>query len=164
MTCSLRVPSIWVASILVLACLGYVLLHREVAQQWSVQVVLSDSMRPSLRAGDLVILHRLPPDRYQVGDVVSARVPKLEGQLVLHRITSLQQDRQGLTLISTQGDANTNGDPWVITAGNITGKQVARLAWLGYPAIWARTPPGFSILALVVLGLLMGVMGPVGDG
>ncbi len=77
----------------------------------SIQPVLTGSMRPDIKPGDLVVTSRVPVTSLHVGDVVVFRPP---GQTLarVHRIASLKQLGAGRIAVTTKGDANADIDPW----------------------------------------------------
>lgn len=120
------------------------------------QMILSGSMAPTIQAGSLVIIQQLLPHQYLVGDVVTFRVPGKEKTFVTHRIITMNRNPSGVLLISTRGDANTNGDSWSINAGLVQGKVMVVLPKIGYLLQGIRTYIGFLLFTL--LFFLMAVL------
>ena len=118
--------------------------------------VLSGSMEPAIPTGSLLVIRRQAPGSYRVGDAVAFRVPFRGNFLVAHRLTSLRISAEGVWTATTKGDANSNGDAWQISLGNIEGKAVAAIPYLGYPVAWAKTSFGF--LAFVLLSFFACVL------
>lgn len=114
---------------------------------WRGQIILSDSMQPSITAGSLIFTKRLPQKDYQVGDVVTFFPRDSQKGLVTHRIVSLKNNQQGVPVMETKGDANTNGDPWQVGLGNIVGKEMVNIPYLGYILSPVGTRLGFLVLA-----------------
>src|SRR5437868_5555239 len=92
-------------------------------REYGAHGILSDSMRPSIRAGSVVITRRMPPAGYRVGDVVTFYSPE-DGVLVTHRITSLFITAAGAPAFTSKGDGNTNGDLRAQSLGTIRGRVV----------------------------------------
>jgi len=95
-------------------------------------VVSGVSMRPALRAGDLVLTTDVAPEKIAVGDIVRFRVG---GSYVLHRVVEIRQ-AAGLEFI-TRGDANNVDDP-PLPASAVEGRVVTVLPGLGWPSIVVR--------------------------
>jgi signal peptidase I len=109
------------------------------------QTVVSNSMRPTVSAGDVAITQAVPMDSVRVGDVITFYAPA-STQPVMHRITSLRGD-----VITTRGDANPVDDPWHITlTGTTAYRLVAVVPFLGWLTELQRP-------ALLVAGLLVGL-------
>ena len=122
-------------------------------------VIRGDSMLPSLRAGDLVILHTtagVAPD-----DVVGYRVPAGEvgaGHIVVHRIVG--GDAQGGYIML--GDNNPAPDPWQPRAADVAGKAWLLLSGLGRVIVFVHQPAVAAALAVSLLVMLIvGRAGPL---
>ena len=78
-------------------------------------VVVSDSMNPTLRKGDLILVQNIYV-KPEAGDIITAKVPDVRLP-VMHRIVSISGDE-----IRTKGDANAVEDSWRIKKSQILGK------------------------------------------
>ena len=123
-------------------------------QPYKVHIIQSGSMAPTLPVGSVIISQSLPPEQYQVGDIVTFMAANKPRVLVTHRIAALSISTGGTKVFQTKGDANTNGDLWINSLGSITGKTVAVIPWLGYPLIWLKTVIGFWVFSAGILVLL----------
>ncbi|WP_454084478.1 signal peptidase I [Georgenia sp. Marseille-Q6866] len=115
---------------------------------WQPSVVLSGSMEPAIRMGDVVVTREVPASRLRPGQVLLADAPGEEGSRLLHRFDSTDDDG-GLLL---RGDANDAPDTLPVTADAVHGVGVLRVPWVGLPYAWAaqgRYPP----MVLTVLGV-----------
>ena len=87
-------------------------------------VELSDSMRPALRAGDVLWLDEIRARDARVGDVVAFRH---RGRLVLHRLRRVRPAGGRLAFV-TRGDANSAGERVTVArdapVGRYTGVRV----------------------------------------
>ncbi|MFI5983420.1 signal peptidase I [Streptomyces sp. NPDC051555] len=79
--------------------------------------VLTGSMHPTIPQGALVVVTGAKPSDLHVGDVAVFQPPPgwtLPGAIpVVHRVHSFE-DRAGMRLLRTKGDANKDLDPWKI--------------------------------------------------
>ena len=82
------------------------------------QTVLSNSMRPTFSAGDVVVTQAVPISSLRVGDVIAFSPPD-KTEPVIHRITSLKTTAAGV-VITTRGDANPADDLWLATLQGTT--------------------------------------------
>ena len=114
---------------------------------WSVNPVLSGSMRPGFTVGGVVISQRIPVSELAVRDVIVFHNPNKPAEEMVHRIVQMTKGPNGQLLIKTQGDANPVRDPWTLT---IRGKYVYEVRWslplLGYVAVAYQNHRGIALL------------------
>lgn len=115
--------------------------------------VMSGSMEPGLRAGDVVVLQPAAPEKIRVGQVLMVDDPDRPGRLRLHRLVGVQEGRLVL-----KGDANPGPDSSHVTVEHVRGIGYFRVPWVGLPVLWARTgqflPIGLLLIGLFVLAAL----------
>src|SRR5689334_18902998 len=116
--------------------------------------VMSGSMTPVLRVGDLVIDRPVAPGEVRIGDIITFRDPADPNRLVTHRVRSIRSEG-GTLVVETKGDANNSVQRWSIDPSGRLGKVVVRVPSIGYAIHWVAGPIGR--LALVVIpSLLLG--------
>ena len=97
-------------------------------------VVLTDSMMPAFKSGDMVFVKICSADSIQSGDIITFN-PSSDGDAYLtHRVTEKFPDYQGtgVTCFRTKGDANTDEDSFLIDESRVIGKVQAYVPNLGY--------------------------------
>lgn len=94
--------------------------------------IISGSMRPTLDAGDLVIVAKGPTDAIRAGDIIQYR--EAEGTSTVHRVVEVRGTGAD-TVFITQGDANSKPDPNAVLAANVVGKVVLNIPKVGWAAI-----------------------------
>lgn len=115
--------------------------------------VASDSMSPTFRAGDLIIIRKCDPETLKEGDIVTFHtIINNEFALNTHRITEIQ-DLGGARNYVTKGDNNELADIHMIADGDIVGKYVGHLAGFGKVMSFLSSSLGF--LLVIVLPLLI---------
>ncbi len=115
--------------------------------------VASDSMSPTFRAGDLIIIRKCDPATLKEGDIVTFHtIINNEFALNTHRITEIQ-DLGGARSYVTKGDNNELADIHMIADGDIVGKYVCHLAGFGKVMSFLSSSLGF--LLVIVLPLLI---------
>jgi signal peptidase len=104
---------------------------------WQPRVVLTGSMLPSVRPGDIAVVgpakaanRSLPPGR-----VVLVRAPQLSSGYYLHRIVRYQDGTDNLI---TQGDANRQEDHEPVTPERVMGQLRLVVPDVGLPVVWLR--------------------------
>lgn len=112
-------------------------------------IVLSGSMEPAIKAGDLIITKKIAPEKVAVGDVISFRV---ENDIVVsHRVTEI--NTEGGVSFLTKGDANVGMDAVEVQPETIEGLYIWRGGGWGRFALFLQTPIG--MLAFVVTPLCL---------
>ncbi len=111
-------------------------------------VIASDSMAPSIRAGDVVVTRDLDAATEIVGRVVTAQNPAEPGNLLTHRVVADNDDGTYMT----RGDANRDPDRMPVAREDIEGRGFFLVPWAGLPAHWLSTG-AFVPLGLTVVGL-----------
>ena len=132
-------------AVAVLSAMGMLFYHP--VNGYSVEVILSGSMRPGLQPGGLILMKRGEGRDYSVGSVVTFHVPGQGALIVTHRVARRFLVGNGTVMMNTKGDANPAVDAWVITSGNIIGKQVGYLPYIGYVIEALKSPIGFLVFA-----------------
>jgi signal peptidase len=91
--------------------------------------IVSGSMAPALRVGDLVIVQSVPAIDIEVGDVIQYR----DGdRTTIHRVVEVRSS-EGPTVFVTKGDANSSPDPRPVSVDQILGRarlSVPKIGWL----------------------------------
>ena len=122
---------------------------------WEATVVMSDSMRPAVAAGDVVLVRPTDAADLSLGSVLLVDSPDVPGSLRLHRLTEISGGDLRL-----QGDANASPDGSLVDPSAVHGVGTVRLPLLGLPVLWAaqdRTGPlvasGAGLLLLLALAV-----------
>jgi signal peptidase len=89
--------------------LAYTVIHEHIG----FQPVLSPSMVPAFRPGDLIITKSEPAAAVKIGQVVALPIPGEPGQRYVHRIIKVTM-RDGKPLVRTKGDANPAPEPYAL--------------------------------------------------
>jgi signal peptidase len=95
-------------------------------------LVASGSMTPTMYAGDVVIIAKVPADIIKTGDVIQFRVP--ENVTVMHRVIEIQE-AEGSKSFITKGDANDEPDEEPVIPENLVGKAIFTIPKVGWASI-----------------------------
>lgn len=101
--------------------------------------VQSGSMRPTLHAGDIVVI-RQNAAGLSPGDIVSYRSPQNPRLLITHRLVNYDGASGRVT---TKGDALAAADP-PFSADRIIGRAERVLPGVGYGLDWLQRPLGLA--------------------
>lgn len=118
------------------------------ALPWT-EAVRSDSMAPTLRAGDLAVLRSTDADSVAPGDIILFRDEG--GARVLHRVVGGSAEEGWIT----QGDANGGADPGSVPAGAVVGELVLRLPFAGAALAKLRGPLGIVLLVVLPSAIVL---------
>lgn len=114
--------------------------------------VMSGSMEPAIRTGDVVVDQKIHPLDARPGDVVTFSDPSGRHRLITHRVRSLRV-RGSAVQVVTKGDANNTVERWTVPAGGRIGRVALRVPKLGYPLVYAHSR--FGLIGLVALPALL---------
>ena len=91
-------------------------------------------MEPNIARGDLVLVERYRErDELEVGDIL---VYKHSNVVMVHRISEMQEQRNGDYAYTTKGDANKSEDKWTVGKNEIIGVVKGKIIALGFPTLW----------------------------
>jgi signal peptidase I len=125
-------------------------------------VATGDSMWPTFRAGDLLVVKAtnggMPFESLKVGDIIVFHNPVTHNKVLVSRIAQIMTDSQAETVMIAKGDANRNSIPRVdypIRKGDYIGKVVYTVPDVGQ-AIKVLSPPiNYILLIGVPLGIVL---------
>lgn len=121
---------------------------------WNTTTVMSDSMAPAVRAGDIVVAMPIPDLAASPGRVILFEDPDHPGRLRLHRLVAFTPDG----LLITRGDANAAADSSTVEPDDVRGLAVMRAPALGLPFLWARDGRWELLLVAAVATIGLGVV------
>lgn len=128
--------------------INHVVLKKEVPQLFGYAqlVVLSGSMDPALKVGDLVIIHE--EKEYQKQDIITFRT---EIAPTTHRIIETKD-----TGFITKGDANNVEDEGIVTRNQIYGRVIMSIPKVGEMMVFMKQPLSMLIMIFILCILLWG--------
>ena len=118
--------------------------------------VMSGSMTPTIRTGDLVIDDRVSAAQassLHVGQIITFRVNG--SQVFTHRIAGVEHEAGGAVAYVTKGDANNAPDGALRPASSVVGLYQTKIPYGGYILNALRDP---IVLILVGISLLLAFM------
>ncbi|MGB3910878.1 MAG: LamG-like jellyroll fold domain-containing protein [Pseudolysinimonas sp.] len=120
---------------------------------WKTTTVMSDSMAPLVRAGDIVVAMPVTDPSGLVGRVILFDDPDRPERLRLHRLIATTPSGQ----LITRGDANSVADSSPIDPTDVRGVAVMRAPAIGLPLVWARDGRWELIFGAAAAVLALGV-------
>ena len=106
------------------------------------------SMEPTIMIDDVVIIHKVDADDYQVGDVVAFWMSENDAIPTVHRIIERNGD-----IIKTKGDNPINDQDPEHNVNDIIGKEVITIPKLGKVVDFLRKPVG--IITIFICGFIL---------
>lgn len=101
---------------------------------WRGNLLISDSMAPSLPAGSILVSSAPGSWTAAPGDVVVVRDPAAPGGRLAHRVVG--RDARGHLML--RGDANGSVDARRVADGEVVGRMRFGVPWVGRPLVWMR--------------------------
>ncbi len=128
------------------------------AAGWIPAVVVSGSMTPAVRPGDLVFYQRARSADVRPGRILLADQPGHEGELLSHRVVSVDPDGT----ITTKGDANATADSDPVAPGAVRGQARLIVPYVGLLTLINRPEQRKRIAVFVIVVLLAASYRPAG--
>lgn len=142
-------------AVLTVAVLAVLFVAPSVVGAEASYTVLSDSMSPSINAGDVVVLRGTDPADITEGDVITYSATRRGGpDRVTHRVVAVEE-MDGGRQFRTKGDANEDPDPNPVPAADVIGTVWFTVPMVGYLFVFAGTDLGLVGLVIVPAILLV---------
>lgn len=110
--------------------------------------ILTQSMYPTIKAGDVVITYKDVNGKYNPGDVITF-VSKQNGNITItHRITEAVNLNNAYSY-KTKGDNNNSADTEVIPGENVLGKVVVKIPKAGYIQQFLVSKTGWIVAVIL---------------
>jgi len=119
-----------------------------VALGYQPAIFSSDSMKPAIAAGDIVVNEIVSPSAVRVGDVVTFSDSAQGGRFLTERVLDVGESRDGYSF-TTRGDAAPNPRQWSIPVE----EPVTRVAFQA-PGVGRTVTP--ATVMVMVAGLVVG--------
>lgn len=120
-------------------------------------IVLTDSMYPDIKSGDLIICKKVDPADLQVDDVISFYDPAGNGtSVVTHKIVEII-DENGALSFRTRGINNNTDDRLSVPADKVIAEYTGlRIPVAGNIAIFMQSTAGLIVCVIVPIVLFVG--------
>lgn len=140
----------------VLACVvGMVLVATAPAVfGWHSTVVVSGSMFPYIRSGDVIAARPVPASKrghLAPGTIVLVKNPAEPDELLMHRLVGYDAQHR----LITKGDANAAADSTPVPLANVRGVARLRVPLVGLPVLWVRQRRYLPAAATAILVLAL---------
>ena len=123
-------------------------------------IVLSGSMNPIMRVGDVVVISHVAPENVDVGDIIAFKDPSgRENVIITHRVVEVTEgedeaNTSGLSF-KTKGDACEDIDQFDVPSEDIVGRTVFLIPFLGYFIHYASRTMLFLLFFIIAPAMLI---------
>lgn len=114
--------------------------------------VLSGSMEPTIKVGDLIMVRKLNASNIKVGDIITYKMGSRTN--VTHRVVEVSNVDNDISF-KTKGDANNIEDSELVWEDNLVGKLTFRIPKFGYLIDFIQNPFGFLLLFIIPVIVLL---------
>ena len=114
-------------------------------------VVVSQSMVPTIKVNDAIVVKKMNANDYKVGDIITFASSDInyKGLTVTHRIVDKTISDSSQSVYITKGDNNSVVDAASVSADAIYGKVLFKIPGLGHIQHFLSKPSNFFICILV---------------
>lgn len=137
-----------VTAVLVLIIAGLVFIY--LSPGYDLRLVRSESMRPAVNMGDLIITGPVNGPingELKPGMIITYEYSK---ELITHRVQSID----GTTLV-TKGDAVEDPDSWPVTLSDVKGIYLFKIPYVGFVTSFVQTKFGWFLAIIIPAALLV---------
>lgn len=111
-------------------------------------IITTDSMKPHINSGDVIIISKVSEENLKVGDVITF---KKDEEVITHRIIKINKSEENDYI--TKGDNNNIEDQKSISYKDIEGRKVLRIPFLG--KIIMKLQDEVYIIILIIIALVL---------
>ncbi|MBL5782726.1 signal peptidase I [Heyndrickxia sporothermodurans] len=108
--------------------------------------VLTNSMHPFIKAGDLVFIKKVEPSEVKVNDVITFK--ETPTKFITHRVTAIKKNKGTIGFV-TKGDNNNVADSKIVASNQLIGSLQLKIPKAGYFSKFVSGPIGFILLILI---------------
>ncbi len=121
---------------------------------YGIFTVVSDSMAPTLKTGDVIISKSVPAGTLKEGDIITfySSDPSIFGRPNTHRIISVSREDDGSYSFKTKGDGNERTDSYPVHEKDIIGKLAYK------PAALSKILKVLNNKAVFLFGLIFPIL------
>ena len=117
--------------------------------------ILTQSMYPTIKAGDVVITYKEDNNKYNDGDVITFVSEQNGGITITHRVDEVYNVNDSYSY-KTKGDNNNAPDNEITSGDNVLGKVVVKIPKVGYIQQFLVSKTGWIVaVVLPCLGIVI---------
>ncbi|MFC1860571.1 signal peptidase I [Chloroflexota bacterium] len=139
----------WLITSILIVIVGF-LAFLYFSSGYNMYIVRSESMKPAVNMGDLIITGPANTQTNQTIEPGTIITYEHADELVTHRVQSIDNE----TLV-TKGDAVEDADPWPVKISNIKGIYLFKIPYVGYVTSFIQTKFGWFLSIIIPAALLV---------
>ena len=120
--------------------------------------VSSESMLPTLKVGDLIVVRGTDPTNIQENQIIVFHSPRNNDMLIVHRVVRVVE-KEGVLYFETKGDNNPGRDNWSpypgVPQGLLVGVVIGTIPYVGYVILALKEPLGIMGVATLTLVVIV---------
>ena len=119
--------------------------------------VISESMAPKYKVGDILVSKEVDPSKIKVGDVISYKGTSgsFQDKIITHQVTEINKNSSGKYVFHAKGLANIIEDP-LVYEDQLYGVVVYKTKILSLIYKIIATPVGFILFVLIPITVTIG--------
>lgn len=117
--------------------------------------ILTQSMYPTIKAGDVVVTYKNIDNKYDTGDVITFISENNGGINITHRIKEVYSLNNSFSY-KTKGDNNNTSDSEIISGSNVLGKVILKVPKAGYIQQFLVSKTGWIVAVILpAMGIII---------
>lgn len=154
----------WLLIVIIIFLIGYIVLiniYKKEDKLGEIPInfytILTTSMEPNIKAGDIVITYKDKNNLYKVGNVITfvSESNSSKGITITHRIVNVNKDNN-IYYYYTKGDNNNTADFSPVSQNSVIGKVVVKIPKAGFVQQFLVSKFGWLVaIVLPCLGIII---------
>lgn len=121
----------------------------------NIYTILTQSMYPTIEAGDVVVTYKENNNKYNSGDVITFISQNNAGLTITHRVEEVKVVNNQYSYI-TKGDNNNTRDREVINGNSVIGRVIFKIPKAGYIQQFLVSKTGWIVAVILpALGIII---------
>lgn len=121
----------------------------------NVYTILTQSMYPTIKAGDVIVTYKEDNNRYNTGDIITFTSENNNGMTITHRVNEVFMVNNEYSY-RTKGDNNNTPDSEIVKSDKILGRVVFKVPKAGFIQQFLISETGWIVaVVLPALGIVI---------
>jgi len=121
----------------------------------NIYTILTQSMYPTIKAGDVVVTSRQDGDKYNKGDIITFVSDMNGGITITHRVEDVYKINDSYSY-RTKGDNNNTADNEIVPGSSVFGRVVLKIPKIGYIQQFLSSMVGWIVVIVIpCLGIII---------